>query len=264
VKKAVLMGILNVTPDSFSDGGEYYKKENALRHAFQMVKEGVDCIDVGGESTRPGAFSVSEEDEMKRVIPVVKELSSQTNCSISIDTTKAHVALKALEYGAEFVNDVTGFSDPLMCEIVAEKKCKICVMHMLGTPRTMQDNPYYKKGVVVDVIDWFEKRLEHLLKKGVSLDRIYIDPGIGFGKSSEDNLILIKNLHLFRKLGTKIMIGLSRKSFIRKTLKKKECDLLSTTVAMNTLALVAQVDMIRVHDVQAHRDVIDLVTACLK
>ena len=259
-----LMGILNVTPDSFSDGGKYLELSKAVQRGIDMYTEGATILDIGGESTRPGSFEVSEKEEVARVVPVIEALHSKVPIPISIDTKKALVAEKALEAGACFVNDVSGFQDPAMLELVIDRQCELCVMHMKGEPRTMQNHTEYEDGILNTLLAWFEQRINFLVKKGVLLRNMYIDPGIGFGKSAEDCLKIIKNIHLFKSFGAKVCVGLSRKSFISNILNKKNPDLLSTTISMNTIALVAEVDMIRVHDVKSHRDVIDLLQAYIQ
>ena len=251
-----LMGILNVTPDSFFDGGRYV--ENAIERALEIEREGADIIDIGGESSRPGASPVSEDEELQRVIPIIEHLQDKISIPISIDTRKAGVASAAVEAGATLINDITGFSDPAMCEVAASTGANICVMHMQGTPQIMQKNPHYPEGVVPHVLNWFEKRLESLFKTGIHEKKIILDPGIGFGKTISHNLEIIHNLQKFKTLGFPILLGVSRKSFMSKIVNKPAKKLLPTTVAMNTIAILSEVDIIRVHDVKEHRDVIDV------
>lgn len=251
-----LMGILNVTPDSFYDGGRYI--ENAIERALEIEWEGADIIDIGGESSRPGASPVSEDEELQRVIPIIEHLKGKISIPISIDTRKARVASAAVEAGATLINDITGFSDPAMCEAAASTGANICVMHMQGTPQIMQKNPHYSKGVVPHVLNWFEKRLESLFKTGIHEKNIILDPGIGFGKTVSHNLEIIHNLQKFKTLGFPILLGVSRKSFMSKIVNKPAKELLPTTITMNTIAILSKVDIIRVHDVKEHRDVIDV------
>ena len=214
-KKTLLMGILNVTPDSFFDEGKYFEIKKAVQHATKLIKEGADIIDVGGESTRPFSTSISEKEEIKRVIPVIKELK-KLNIPISIDTKKPFVAKLALENGATFINDVTGFQDINMIKIAKEFNSDICVMHMQNTPKTMQKKPFYKDGIINELLKFFEKRVNLLLKMGISQSKIILDPGIGFGKTISDNLEIINNIPIFKRLGYKLLFGISRKSFMGK------------------------------------------------
>lgn len=247
------MGILNVTPDSFFDHGKYYDEEKALNHALVMIAEGADILDIGGESTRPGSKPVPEEEELRRVIPVIKKLRSRCSLPISIDTSKPSVAKKALEAGANLINDVTGFKDPEMVEAALNSEATICVMHMLGTPKTMQENPYYEKGVIQELLSWFDERVNFLLQKGIKKERIILDPGIGFGKTVEDNLQIIHHLKTFKSLGFPILLGASRKSFMSKIVGLPTEDLLPSTLGISTIALLAGIDIIRVHDIKEHR-----------
>lgn len=260
MQKTQLMGILNVTPDSSFDQGRYFDHQTAIRRGIQMQQEGADWIDIGGESTRPGALPVSEQEELRRVIPVIRALKEQVTIPLSIDTMKAQVAEAAIEAGASLINDVTGFSDPHMRQVAASSQLPICVMHMHETPATMQINPVYPQGITSFLLDWFHARIELLLASGIKEKNIILDPGIGFGKTVADNVEIVHNLHKFKALGFPILIGLSRKSFLGKIIHKTYPDLLPVSLAVNTLAIVAHVDIIRVHDVVEHRDVIDLIT----
>lgn len=260
MQKTQLMGILNVTPDSCYDQGRYFDHQVAIQRGIQMQQEGADWIDIGGESTRPNALPVSEEEELHRVIPVIRALKQQIAVPLSIDTMKAKVAEAAVEAGASLINDVTGFSDPRMRQVAADSQLPLCVMHMHETPATMQINPVYPQGVTSFLIDWFQTRIELLLAAGIKEKNIILDPGIGFGKTVADNVEIVHNLHKFKALGFPILIGLSRKSFLGKMINKTYPDLLPVSLAINTLAIVAHIDIIRVHDVVEHRDVIDLIT----
>lgn len=253
-----LMAIINCTPDSFYDGGKHNKAAEAIAYAKQAVRQGADILDVGGESTRPGALPVSVEEELARVVPVIEELVA-CELPISIDTVKPRVAQKALEAGASIINDVSGFANPEMRALAAESQAQIVVMHMQRTPLTMQVNPCYPDGVIEELLRFFEHRVEELVEEGVAEHNIVLDPGIGFGKSVQHNVTILFELHRLQRLGFPLLIGLSRKSFMTKLLSKPPEDLLSATIAVNTIALLAQVDFIRVHDVQEHRDAIDLV-----
>jgi dihydropteroate synthase len=255
-----LMGILNVTPDSCFDQGRWFDQSSAIRRGVQISLEGADFLDIGGESTRPGAQSVCEAEELDRVIPVIKALKQEITIPISIDTMKAKVAEAALEAGASFINDVSGFSDAAMRQIAASSNCSICVMHMHESPATMQLNPIYPQGIIPFLIDWFKRRIDLLIDNGIDEKNILLDPGIGFGKTIADNVEIVQNLHKIKALGFPVLIGLSRKSFLGKIVNKTYPDLLPVSLAINTLAILAQIDIIRVHDVSEHRDVIDLLT----
>jgi dihydropteroate synthase len=253
-----VMGILNTTLDSFYDKGRFYSFEKAIERGIQMYREGADWIDIGGESSRPGAESIPEEEELKRTIPVIKELKNLISIPLSIDTMKPRVAEAAMDAGATLINDVSGFRHPEMIKLALERKVAICVMHMLETPATMQGNPNYPGGVVPNLLAWFQKKVENLLYAGIEKEKIILDPGIGFGKTVADNLQILHNLQRFKAMGFPLLIGLSRKSFMSKTIHKPAAELLPTTIAMNTIALLANIDIIRVHDVGVHRDVVDM------
>lgn len=253
-----LMGILNVTPDSCYDQGKWFNTPAAIQRGIQIYQEGADLLDIGGESTRPGAAPVSEEEEIKRVVPVIEALSKEISIPISIDTMKPRVASAALNAGASFINDVSGCRDPEMLKLAAEADVPICVMHMHETPATMQINPVYREGIVPFLLSWFDRQIDRLLEAGVKESRIILDPGIGFGKTVADNGEIVHNLHRIKDLGFPVLVGLSRKSFLGKIVNKPYPGLLSATLAINTLAIQAQVDFIRVHDVSEHRDIIDL------
>lgn len=254
-----LMGILNITPDSFFDGGKHIHINNAIESGKKFEKIGVDIIDIGGESSRPFATPVSLDEELDRVIPVIEALKSEVKTLLSIDTYKPEVAKKAVEKGASMINDITGFTNPLMQQVAKETGAKIVIMHMLDTPQTMQKKPFYPNGVVEDLLTFFKKQIDTLLKLGIELNQMILDPGIGFGKTVQDNITLISSIHRFKELGVPIMIGASRKSFLGKILNKSTSDLLPATIAINTIALLGGASYIRVHDVQEHRDLIDLV-----
>lgn len=212
--RGVIMGIVNVTPDSFSDGGIFADTEAAVAHALRLAEEGAEILDIGGESTRPGAAAVSADEERRRVLPVIEKLASTTNVAMSIDTSKAAVAREALQAGAEIINDVTALQgDPDMGAVAAETGAGVILMHMRGTPRTMQQNPDYEN-VVTEVADFLRARGETARAAGIARHRIAIDPGIGFGKTVEHNLQLIAGLHTFADLGYPVLLGASRKSFL--------------------------------------------------
>jgi dihydropteroate synthase len=252
-----LMGILNVTPDSCVDQGRWVEPTLAIQRGIQIFREGADWLDIGGESTRPGASPVPEAEELKRVIPVLKALKQEISIPISIDTMKAKVAEAAIEAGASLINDVSGFRALDMRQVAAQSQLPICVMHMQETPSTMQLNPFYPDGIISFLLDWFKIRIDLLLASGVQEKNIILDPGIGFGKTVADNVEIVHNLHKIKALGFPVLMGLSRKSFLGKIVNKTYPDLLPISLAVNTLAIQAQIDIIRVHDVSEHRDVID-------
>jgi dihydropteroate synthase len=250
---ARIMGVVNVTPDSFSDGGLYLDAAKAAEHAIQLVRDGADMLDVGGESTRPGAPEVSAAEEAERVVPVLERLVG-IGVPISIDTTKRSVAEAALDAGAGMVNDVSALRfDPELAGLCADRGAEVCLMHMQGTPRTMQENPTYDD-VVEDVRAFLAGRIEEALGAGIREERIWIDPGIGFGKTLEHNLELLRRLTELRELGRPIVVGTSRKSFIGKLTGREVGERLGGTIATNVLALRAGADMLRVHDVREMRD----------
>jgi len=250
-RPALVMGIVNVTPDSFSDGGKFLSPDAAVVHALKLVAQGADILDIGGESTRPGAEPVSEEVELRRVIPVIEKLAPQVKVPISIDTTKPVVARAALEAGASIVNDVGAATrtDFTMWKIVAEYRAGYIVMHAQGSPRTMQENPAYAD-VVQEVSEFFSERLGTLLNEvGVPMEQVVLDVGIGFGKTLEHNLQLLAGLRSFTKWRRPLLIGVSRKSFIQKLLAVPVEERLPASLACTTLALLAGAQIIRTHDV---------------
>lgn len=246
-----VMGILNITPDSFSDGGEYFnKKDLALKRIEEMAASGADIIDIGGESTRPGAGSVSVEVELDRVIPVIKEASRNINIPISIDTSKAQVAEEAIASGAAIVNDITGLrGDSRMASVVAKSGVGLIVMHMKGAPRTMQDDPVYKD-LIGEIIASLKESIDIALENGIKEDKIIVDPGIGFGKATEHNLEILRRLAEFRALNRPVMVGVSRKSFLGKILNAGAKDRLMGTAAACAIAIMNGASIIRVHDIK--------------
>jgi dihydropteroate synthase len=260
-RRPLVMGIVNVTPDSFSDGGQFFDPGAAVDHALQLAADGADILDIGGESTRPYAEIVDTEEERRRVLPVIERLAAQTSTPISIDTSKALVAAGALEFGAEIVNDVTGLAgDPMMLPLVAAAGAGVCAMHMQGTPQTMQDNPQYKD-VVSEILAFLLERREILVGAGVARDRITLDPGIGFGKTHEHNVTLMTSLWRFHQLGCPVLAGPSRKGFLAKVLEK-EADRAAATAGACLAAAVQGVQMVRVHDVRLVRDALLAFEAC--
>jgi dihydropteroate synthase len=248
-RPALVMGIVNVTPDSFSDGGMFLDPPAAVAHALSLVEQGAEILDVGGESTRPGAASVAEAEELRRVMPVIEELADRLNVPISIDTTKPGVARAALAAGASIVNDVAANrSDDLMWRLVAEARAGYVCMHMQGTPQTMQDNPVYAD-VVREVGDFFSARLQRLNGCGVGREQIILDPGIGFGKTLEHNLQLLGAVRRFTTLGCPLLLGVSRKGFIGKLLGAEVAARLPGALACACHAAAAGAHIIRAHDV---------------
>jgi dihydropteroate synthase len=253
-----IMGVVNVTPDSFSDGGAFDDDLAAIAHGRRLIAEGAAIVDVGGESTRPGAGPVPVEEELDRVIPVVEGISG---AQISIDTMKLEVAEKALDAGASYVNDVTAFRhEPEMAALVADRGVDCCLMHMLGEPRTMQDDPRYDD-VVDDVKAFLVERMAFAVKAGVREERIQLDPGIGFGKTLEHNLELLRRLDELAALGRPLVIGTSRKSFLGKLTGRDVTERVHATVATNVIAFERGARVFRVHDVAATRDALAVAAA---
>ncbi len=259
--RPLLMGILNVTPDSFSDGGKFFDAESAVAHALALGAEGADILDVGGESTRPGSTVVPAREELDRVIPVITALAARLPIPLSIDTSKAEVARAAIAAGAEIINDVTALQgDDEMLRVARESRVGVCVMHMSGTPQTMQDDPTYED-VVGEVFEFLRCRRDALVSGGISQDRIALDPGIGFGKTHAHNLALLAHCHRLHALECPLLVGHSRKSFINKVLGDKGADTTAGTIGVS-LALARQgVQILRVHDVAAVRQALVLCEA---
>ncbi len=254
------MGILNVTPDSFYDGGRYATKDEALGRARRIAEEGADIIDVGGESSRPGARPVSAQEEIDRVCPVIEAIAGEIDLPISVDTCKAAVAEEALRCGAAIVNDISGMTfDPRMPGLVAEKGCHVVIMHMRGTPETMQVAPQYDDAVR-EVYDRLDELAGAALARGVKKEKIIIDPGIGFGKTVDNNYEILSNLACFKRMGFPLLVGLSRKSLIKKLFEGGAgADTLPGTIALNSIAALYGADIIRVHDVKQHREALKAV-----
>lgn len=253
-----IMGVVNVTPDSFSDGGKYFSTKSAVDHALKLIDQGAAFIDIGGESTRPGSEPVSVEEEINRTIPVIKEIKKlRKNIIISIDTTKSQVAIKALDSGAEIVNDISGFTfDENMLNVIKEYDPGVVIMHMKGNPKTMQDNPFYED-VIKEIKEFLHNRIKDIELTGLS--KIIIDPGIGFGKRIKDNFQIIKHLSEFEQLGYPIMIGVSRKYFLRKTLNLDINNVEIATVIMESIAVMKSARIIRTHNVEYCSQLVKLV-----
>jgi dihydropteroate synthase len=257
-----VMGVVNVTPDSFSDGGLYLDARNAIEHALELEREGASILDIGGESTRPGASPVGESEELRRVIPVLEALrAADSRAQLSIDTSKAAVARAALDAGASLVNDVTALrGDPEMAELIAASGADCCLMHMLGEPRTMQQDPRYDD-VVSDIKAFLEERMRFAVNYGIAESRIALDPGIGFGKTTEHNLELLRRLDEFVALGRPIAIGTSRKSFLGKITARPVEDRIAATIATNVIAYERGARIFRVHDVAPVHDALMITAA---
>jgi dihydropteroate synthase len=259
---ARLMGVVNVTPDSFSDGGEFLDPGRAIAHGRELAAEGADVLDVGGESTRPGAEAVAAEEELRRVAPVIEALSAE-GPAVSIDTSKVAVAESALDAGAAMVNDVTALrAEPALAGLCADRDCELVLMHMLGDPRTMQENPVYDD-VVDDVKAFLAERIEFAIAEGIEEERIWIDPGIGFGKTVEHNLELHRRLGELAELGRPIVFGSSRKNFIGKLTGAEVDERLGGTIASNVVAYANGARMLRVHDVGPIRQALTVADAIL-
>ncbi len=268
-KRTCIMGIVNVTPDSFSDGGEFFTRNDAVAQGQKLFEEGADILDIGGESTRPFSDAVSAEEEIRRVIPVIENLAGRISIPISIDTTKAGVARRAIQAGASIINDVSALRlDHGIADVAAEYDVPVILMHMLGTPKTMQTNPVYDD-LIKEIKEFLKNAVDYAETKGISKSKIIIDPGIGFGKTVEHNLLLIKHLHEFKTLDVPILIGPSRKAFIRNILKDKTVKDINPDLALvetGTQASVAAgvlngAHMVRVHNVANTRATIKIIDA---
>jgi dihydropteroate synthase len=261
----LIMGVVNVTPDSFSDGGLFLDADAAVEHGLRLTAEGADILDIGGESTRPGADPVGEDEELRRVVPVIERLVRSGQARLSIDTTKAAVARAALAAGASLVNDVSALRfDPAMAGLVAETGAGCCLMHMLGEPRTMQEDPRYGD-VVSDVKSFLEERLAFAVAEGVDEERVWLDPGIGFGKTVEHNLELLRRLDEIVAIGRPVVVGTSRKSFLGKLAGgRAHGERLPGTIATNVLALERGASVFRVHDVAQNADALAVAAATVR
>ena len=253
-----VMGILNVTPDSFSDGGKHANVSQALDHALRMIDEGATFIDIGGESTRPGAPDVSLQEELDRTIPVIEAVAKNTACVISIDTSKADVMREAVKAGAGLINDVRALQEPGALQVAAEAQVPVCLMHMQGQPRTMQQSPEYDD-VVNDVGQFLLARTKVCEEAGIAKDKILFDPGYGFGKSLEHNYTLVKHLPSLMKLGYPVLVGMSRKSMIGNLLNRKVDERLAGSISLATIVAQMGAQIIRVHDVKETADAVNIV-----
>jgi dihydropteroate synthase len=253
-RRPLVMGIVNVTPDSFSDGGQHFDPDAAIEHALCLASDGANILDIGGESTRPYSQPVGAEEELRRVLPVIERLAQRVNVPISIDTSKTAVARAAIDAGAEIINDVTGLAgDAGMVALAVETSVGVCLMHMQGTPQTMQDNPTYSD-VVADVLQYLRERRDAVTAAGVLPERICLDPGIGFGKTHEHNLSLMQRCHELHALGCPLLVGHSRKGFLSKILGDSAADRTNATIGAALSLAVQGVQIVRVHDVRAVRE----------
>lgn len=260
-KSIQIMGIVNVTPDSFYDGGRYYKKEAAIRQGLRLAKQGADIIDIGGESSRPGARPISVKEEIKRVIPVIEGIRKRTEIPISIDTYKSRVAEEAIKAGANIINDISALrADKKMAETVREYDVLIILMHMQGTPQSMQKNPCYKD-VIAEICDFLKKRIKFAEEQGIKAKKIIIDPGIGFGKTVRHNLLIIKYLKKLKVLKKPILIGVSCKSFIGKILGLSEKERSEGTLAAICISIMNGANILRVHNVKETKRAVEVVKA---
>jgi dihydropteroate synthase len=260
-KRTLLMGVLNVTPDSFSDGGLFFDKDKAISHGLRMVEEGADIIDIGGESTRPGSKPIELEEELRRVIPVIESIAKDVDVPISIDTYKSTVAQRATEAGAEIVNDISGLHfDPDLAKVAANGNIPLILMHIRGTPETMQKNVHYDS-IFSEILQYLKDSIQRAESAGLDPRQIIIDPGIGFGKTMEDNLLIIKNLHEFRILGKPILLGTSRKNFIGKILNTEVEDRLEGTLSSIAIGVLNGAHIIRSHDVHQAKKAIAVADA---
>lgn len=261
--RPLIMGILNITPDSFSDGGHYLSLSNAVARAKQMVAEGVDIIDIGGESARPGAENiVNAEEELKRIIPVIKALKNEIDTPISVDTYKPEVMQAAIEAGANMINDIYALQKPGALEIISKYKVPVCLMHMKGEPSTMQQKPAYEN-VIDEINDFFAERIKACENAGIDRHRLILDPGFGFGKTTEHNTILTQQLNQFSKFGLPILFGASRKASIGAILNKPASERLYGSIAVAVMAAIKGAAIIRVHDVAETVDALKVSNAIL-
>ena len=257
-----VMGILNVTPDSFSDGGRFLALDNALAQAKRMIEAGVSIIDIGGESTRPGAPDVELEEELQRVIPVIEAIRSEHNVWISIDTSKAEVMKQAALAGADIINDVRALQEPGALEVAATLGLPICIMHMQGQPRTMQQNPTYDN-LLEDVGVFLQQRIEQCESAGIQREQLILDPGFGFGKTLQHNYQMLANLESFHQFGLPILAGMSRKSMLFKLLEKKPSECVAASISCATIAAFKGAQIIRVHDFEETLDAMKIVSMVL-
>jgi dihydropteroate synthase len=260
LNKVKIMGILNVTPDSFSDGGQFSCFDTALKQAESMIENGVDIIDIGGESTRPGAAEVNLKDEVVRVIPLLKAIKTRFDIKVSIDTSKAEVMSEAIAYGADIINDVRALQNEGCLEAVAQSDISVCLMHMQGMPRTMQENPQYTD-IINDILQFFEQRIHSCVQHGINKQRLILDPGFGFGKTLEHNYEVLAQFSQFKSLGLPVLAGISRKSMIGNLLNRGVDKRLAGSLTAAIFSVQQGAEIIRVHDVQESVDAINILKA---
>jgi len=263
VTQPQVMGIVNVTPDSFSDGGKFATFANALKQVEQMISDGVDIIDIGGESTRPGAVDVSEENELARVIPLLKAIKAKFDIKVSIDTSKAEVMSQAIAHGADIINDVRALQNEGCLAVLANSDVPVCLMHMQGMPRTMQENPLYDD-VINDIKQFFIERIKVCEAAGIKRERIILDPGFGFGKTLEQNYQLLAQLHRFDELGLPLLSGTSRKSMIGNLLQRNVDERLAGSLTTAIIAAQKNASIVRVHDVKETVDALKVLSMTAK
>ena len=258
LKRPLVMGILNITPDSFSDGGMYLDSNAALKRADKMIEEGVDIIDIGGESTRPGSETVSADEELKRITPIIEGIKKISDIAISIDTYKPEVMKEVIDMDIAMINDIYALQKPNAIDMIKKSNVGVCIMHMQGTPKTMQLNPTYKN-VVSEVISFLEERANLIVNEGIDKSRIILDPGFGFGKTFEHNIDLLQNIESFQSLNLPILVGLSRKSFIRKILNGDHDDHLSGSISAAILSVLKGARILRVHDIKETQSALKII-----
>ncbi|OGV25833.1 MAG: dihydropteroate synthase [Legionellales bacterium RIFCSPHIGHO2_12_FULL_37_14] len=263
ISKPMIMGVLNITPDSFSDGGKYLHKDQALRRALAMQKEGADVIDVGAESSRPFAKPISTQEELERLLPVLEALQGELSIPISVDTTKPQVMHAALQLGAAMINDINALKTKESLEVVAKANCQVVLMHKLGEPALMQENPLYKADVVDEILEFLLARAQECISFGIAKDRIWLDPGIGFGKTTQHNLMILKKIKKLTNLNFPILVGVSRKTILHDITKQDVDNRLAAGLAVHTYLLQHGVAMIRTHDVRATKDAILMLQAII-
>jgi dihydropteroate synthase len=258
LKRPLVMGILNITPDSFSDGGMYLDSNAALKRADKMIEEGVDIIDIGGESTRPGSDTVSADEELKRITPIIEGIKKISDIAISIDTYKPEVMKEVIDMDIAMINDIYALQKPNAIDMIKKSNVGVCIMHMQGTPKTMQLNPTYKN-VVSEVRSFLEERANLIVNEGINKSRIILDPGFGFGKTFEHNIDLLQNIESFQSLNLPILVGLSRKSFIRKILNGDHDDHLSGSISAAILSVLKGARILRVHDIKETQSALKII-----
>lgn len=261
--RPLIMGILNLTPDSFSDGGQYNSLDKALEHAYRLIDAGADIIDIGGESTRPGSDSVSDEEELERVIPLIRALRANSDICISIDTSKARVMEAAIAAGANIINDVNALQSLGAVEVASQLGVPVCLMHMRGIPKSMQNEPEYPQGIIRDIQEFFAQRIEACNNAGITSKQLILDPGFGFGKTVQNNLELLNQLKLFKDFGQPLLLGVSRKSTIGSILNKDVDERLIGGLTLAVFAVLQGVNIIRTHDVDETRQAFTVVNAVL-